>query len=71
VRTALQLAGRIEKLEAEARDAATPTIGSVVAAILSGRPGSRAPVPDEVLSQSKVGRLLLQRRARAESGCPG
>jgi hypothetical protein len=62
---------RVGKLEAAARAATVPTTGAVIAAILSGRPGSRPPVPDEVLSQSKVGRLLLQRRARAESGCPG
>jgi hypothetical protein len=68
VRTALQLVGRVEKLEAEARQESTPTVGQQVAAILSGRPGSRAPVPDKVLSQSKVGRLLLERRQRAEGG---
>jgi hypothetical protein len=69
MRTALQLAGRVEKLEREARQESTPTIGAVVAAILDGRhPGPR--LSDEELGRCKVGRLLLQRRARAELGFP-
>jgi hypothetical protein len=70
VRTALQLVGRVERLEAEARQATTPTIGAVIAAILEGR----HPVPrtsDEELGRCKVGRLLLQRRQRAEVNYPG
>ena len=55
---------RVARLEAEAREAVTPSIGQQIAAILDGKPGSRAPVPDEQLSQSKVGRLLLERRQR-------
>ena len=70
MRTALQLAGRIEKLEATAREATTPTLGATIAAILEGR----HPVPrtsDEELGRCKVGRLLLQRRQRAEVNYPG
>jgi hypothetical protein len=64
VRTALQLLGRVARLEAEARDAATPSTGAVVAAILEGQhPGPRT--TDEELAQSRTGRLLLERRRRA------
>jgi hypothetical protein len=42
MRTALQLLGRVARLEAEARDATTPTVGATIADILSGRrPGPR------------------------------
>jgi hypothetical protein len=68
VRTALQMQARVERLEAEARAAVTLSVGQQIADILSGKPGPRPPVPDEVLSQSKVGRLLLERRQRAEAG---
>jgi hypothetical protein len=69
VRTALQLAGRIEKLEATAREAATPTLGATIAAILEGR----HPVPrtsDEELARTRMGRLLLQRQRLAGLGYP-
>jgi hypothetical protein len=70
MRTALQLLGRVAQLEAAARQESTPTIGAQIAAILDGRhPGPRA--TDEELARSKVGRLLLARRERAESGYPG
>jgi hypothetical protein len=69
MRSALQLQARVERLEAAAEQAATPSIGTVVAAILDGRhPGPR--LSDEELGRCKVGRLLLQRRARAELGFP-
>jgi hypothetical protein len=64
MRTALQLLGRVARLEAEARDAATPSTGAVVAAILEGRDaGPRT--TDEELARSATGRLLLERRRRA------
>jgi hypothetical protein len=70
VRTALQLAGRIEKLEATAREATTPTLGAVVAAILEGRDtGPRA--TDDELARTRMGRLLLKRRQKAEAGFQG
>jgi hypothetical protein len=59
------LCTRIEKLEAAAARAATPTLGATIAAILDGK-GPWAPIPDEVLLQTRVGRLLVERRRRAE-----
>jgi hypothetical protein len=42
----------------------------MVAAILDRRePGP--PIPDEVLAQTRVGRLLLERQRRAEAGYQG
>jgi hypothetical protein len=68
MRTALH--GRVERLEAKARQATVPTIGSVVAAILSRRkPGP--PITDEELAKSAAGRLLVERQRRAEAGYPG
>ena len=55
---------RIERL-AKQRDG--QFVGAVVASILDGK-GPRAPVPDEELAQSRMGRLLLKRRRRAEAG---
>jgi hypothetical protein len=56
---------RVARLEAEAARATTPTVGAMIAAILDGKAsGPRA--TDEELSRSKVGRLLLERRGRAE-----
>jgi len=61
LRTALQLLGRVARLEAEARDATTPSTGATIAAILEGRhPGPR--LADEQLARSATGRLLLERR---------
>jgi hypothetical protein len=70
VRTALQLLGRVARLEAEARDATTPTVGATIADILSGRrPGPRT--TDEQMARSATGRLLLERRQRwAEADYP-
>jgi hypothetical protein len=66
VRSALQLAARVERLEAEARQATTPTIGATIAAILDGKAtGPR--LTDEELGRTRVGRLLLARRQRAEA----
>jgi hypothetical protein len=67
------LHARVAKLEAAAREETTPTIGATIAAILSGKPGSRPPVSDEELAQTRLGRLLLQRRQRrwAEASYPG
>jgi hypothetical protein len=57
----------VARLEAEARDAATPTVGQRIAAILEGRhPGPR--LADEELARSKTGRLLLERQRRARLG---
>jgi hypothetical protein len=70
VRPPAALHHRVAGLEAADQEAVTPTIGAVIAAILEGRtPGT--PVPDEVLACTKVGRLLLARRRRAEAGYPG
>jgi hypothetical protein len=67
VRSALQLMGRIERLETAAEQASTPTIGQQIVDILERRAqGPRLSV--EELSRCKVGRLLLQRRARAGLG---
>ena len=69
MRTALQLAGRIEKLEAEAREAVTPSVGRQIVDILERRaPGPRA--TDEELARTRMGRLLLQRQRRAGLGYP-
>jgi hypothetical protein len=65
MRTALR--SRVERLEAEQERQSTPSIGAVIAAILDGRhPGPR--LTDEELARTKVGRLLLERRRRAEAG---
>jgi hypothetical protein len=61
--------GRIEKLETAARDAVTPSVGATIAAILEDRE-PRAPIPDEVLGRTRVGRLLVERRRRAGLGYP-
>jgi hypothetical protein len=63
MRTALQ--ARLEKLEAEVERATTPGIGAQIAAILSGQE-PRPRRSDEELARTKVGRLLLERRRRAE-----
>jgi hypothetical protein len=55
---------RVAKLEAAAEQASVPTVGATIAAILARRE-PRAPIPDEVLLQTRVGRLLLERRRRA------
>jgi hypothetical protein len=58
---------RVARLEAAAEQAATPSVGVLVVAILDGMaPGPRT--PDEVLLQTRVGRLLLARRTRAGIG---
>jgi hypothetical protein len=58
---------RVEKLEAAAREAVTPSVGQQIVGILEGRaPGPRA--TDVELSRTRMGRLLLQRRA--ELGYP-
>jgi hypothetical protein len=61
------LHSRVARLEVEAERQSTPSIGSVVASILGGK-GPRAPISDEELARTKVGRLLLERRRRAEIG---
>jgi hypothetical protein len=70
MRTALQLQARVERLEAEAEQASTPTIGAMVAAILDGK-GLGRPLTDEELSRCRVGRLLLARRQRAQANDQG
>jgi hypothetical protein len=56
---------RVAKLEAAAGQASTPTVGAMVANILDRRE-PRAPLTDEELGRTRVGRLLLERRRRAE-----
>ena len=63
MRTALQLLGRVARLEAEARDAATPSTGATIAAILEGRDAGPR-LSEEQLRQTRTGRLLLSRRQR-------
>jgi hypothetical protein len=70
MRTALQLRPRVEKLEAEATRARTPSVGAAIVDILEGR-DRRPGLSDEELARTKVGRLLLQRRQRAEVNYPG
>jgi hypothetical protein len=67
MRTALQLQSRVERLEAAAAEASTPSVGVQVALILDGKAtGPR--LSDEELGRTKMGRLLLARRQRAEIG---
>jgi hypothetical protein len=57
------LQARVEKLEAEQES--TPSIGAQIVAILEARaPGPR--LSEEELARTKMGRLLLERRRRAE-----
>jgi hypothetical protein len=60
---------RVAKLEAQAARATTPTVGAMIAAILDGK-GFGRPLTDEELSRTRMGRLLLERRRRAEAGYP-
>jgi hypothetical protein len=61
---------RVARLEAEATRQTTPTIGATIAAILDGKhAGPR--LSDEELGHTRMGRLLLQRRAQAKAGHPG
>jgi hypothetical protein len=64
------LAGVGLKIERLAKQQDGQSIGATIASILSGK-DPRAPVSDEVLSHTKVGRLLIQRRQRAEADYPG
>jgi hypothetical protein len=61
MRTALQLVGRVEKLEAEA---ARQDGQATVAAILEGRVTAPRRT-DEELARTAMGRLLIRRRERA------
>ena len=71
MRTALQLVGRVEQLEAAARQGTTPTIGATVAAILEGRDAGPR-LSDQEMARSATGRLLRERRQRwAEAGFQG
>jgi hypothetical protein len=58
---------RIERL---AKQQDRQSIGATVAAILSRREPA-PPLTDEELAQTLVGRLLLERRQRAEAGFQG
>jgi hypothetical protein len=61
VRSLSSVGARIERL-AKQRDG--QSVGAVVASILDGR-WSRPRLSDEVLLQTRVGRLLLERQRRA------
>jgi hypothetical protein len=64
MRSLTALGARIERLAAEQGG---QSVGARIAAILEGR--DTAPrLSDEVLARSATGRLLLQRRQRAEAG---
>jgi hypothetical protein len=64
------LCHRVARLEAAAEQASRPTVGATIAAILEGRhPGPR--LSDEQLAATRMGRLLLARRRRAEIGYQG
>jgi hypothetical protein len=56
------------KVERLAKQQDGQTVGATIAAILDVK-GPRAPIPDEQLLQTRVGRLLAERRRRwAEGG---
>jgi hypothetical protein len=64
------LTGPVLKIERLAKQQSELSVGATVATILDRRaPGP--PVSDEVLAQTRVGRLLLERRQRAEAGFQG
>ena len=64
MRSLTRLGTRIERL---AKQQDGQSVGAVIAAILDGK-GPRAPIPDAELAKTKMGRLLIQRRRRAEAG---
>jgi hypothetical protein len=68
MRTALH--HRVARLEAEAARATTPTVGAMIVDVLERR-AQRPSVSDTELAKSATGRLLLQRRQRAEANSQG
>jgi hypothetical protein len=60
------LGTRIERL---AKQQSEPSIGAQVAAILDGK-DPEARLSDEDLARTRTGRLLLERRRRAEASYP-